>query len=513
MNLGISFPIDWENIYLGERKLPGNRLNYRVKHISQASGQRNTSNVWKYGADLLFTEGAGAKDIKIWLCKACHLNRVRSSAYRVSTTAHIASHLLRKHKIDVEDGSYLPETPISTNPWQLARAGLSSGESHQPWREEALLNALIDWVILQDISFSNATSAEFRGIISWNRTALLTALPAAPSTLSLYVKSTLIDRKIEIRKMLEGSLSKISLSADVWTSPNHYSFLGVVAHFIDAKSAPRDVLIGFKNLLGDYTGTNLSLAIAQVVLDYEIASKFNCFVGDNATNNDSALISSLQEFASLGIDPDKHRIRCAGHIINLVVKAFIYGKGVSKFELELSRAAPREQFELYRKRGIVGKLHNFVNAVLSSHKRRELFTGIQKEMSQDDPLWSFGTLQLVQDGGIRWNSVYFMLLRCFELKEAIQTFTRRWREKGNKEIDEITGYDPLGDAISDEDWYEVKQLIGYLKPFHEMTVRLEGNMGTSGYGSLWQTLVNLQHLYHRLEGKDPQIYYQISTFC
>jgi hypothetical protein len=147
-------------------------------------------------------------------------------------------------------------------------------------------------------------------------------------------------------------------------------------------------------------------------------------VGDNATNNDTALITGLNEHPAIELDPHQ-RIRCAGHIINLVVKATIYGKGVSKFEEQLAAAAPKDQFELWRKKGLVGRLHNFVNAVLSSHKRRELFTSIQKEITDEDLLWGYGTLNLVADGGIRWNSVYLMLLRCWELREAISKFTRR----------------------------------------------------------------------------------------
>ena len=79
-------------------------------------------------------------------------------------------------------------------------------------------------------------------------------------------------------------------------------------------------------------------------------------------------------------------MRCVGHIINLIVKAIIYSIGVGKFKEEFKKAAPRDQFELYRKHKVVGKLHNFVNAVLASHKRRELFLNTQREMADEDPL-------------------------------------------------------------------------------------------------------------------------------
>jgi hypothetical protein len=75
LNAGISFPIDWGNIWLGRQKLVGERLGYRVKHTSQLRGNRARSLVWKHGADLAYTEKEG-KLVKLWLCKLCHLTGV-----------------------------------------------------------------------------------------------------------------------------------------------------------------------------------------------------------------------------------------------------------------------------------------------------------------------------------------------------------------------------------------------------------------------------------------------------
>ena len=108
-------------------------------------------------------------------------------------------------------------------------------------------------------------------------------------------------------------------------------------------------------------------------------------MGDNATSNDSKFIEGLNISPQINFGPE-HRIRCAGHIINLVVKATIYRSGVSKFE-ELAKAALIEQFELFRRDGVVGKLHNFVNAVCASHKRRQLLLKTQKEVSCEDTIF------------------------------------------------------------------------------------------------------------------------------
>ena len=45
---------------------------------------------------------------------------------------------------------------------------------------------------------------------------------------------------------------------------------------------------------------------------------------DNATNNDSALKALAKSIPSL--DVRESRLRCFGHIVNLVVKAILYGE-------------------------------------------------------------------------------------------------------------------------------------------------------------------------------------------
>ena len=63
------------------------------------------------------------------------------------------------------------------------------------------------------------------------------------------------------------------------------------------------------------------------------------FTLDNASNNDSALveISSLLLNINIVFDPIKRRLCCFGHVINLVVKSFLWGTDVEAFRNELAR--------------------------------------------------------------------------------------------------------------------------------------------------------------------------------
>ena len=155
----------------------------------------------------------------------------------------------------------------------------------------------------------------------------------------------------------------------------------------------RDILIAFQNLYGDHTGRTMAGVVLEVAWEYDFERKLHCCVGDNATSNDNQFIEGLNESSQINF-ASENRIRCAGHIINLIVKAMIYGSGVSKFEEELSHAAPMNQFQLFRRYGVIGKLHNFVNAVCASHRRRELFLASQKDIMDEDSLFEHCTLQL-----------------------------------------------------------------------------------------------------------------------
>jgi hypothetical protein len=109
------------------------------------------------------------------------------------------------------------------------------------------------------------------------------------------------------------------------------------------------------------------------------------------------------------------RIRCIGHIINLIVKAILFGKGLSKLEKELCGASDDETFAIWNKQGVIGKIHNisvYVNR--TDQRRQEFFKGqadarlLDDDADEGDEDFYY---QLLTDGGVRWNSVYYMIKR------------------------------------------------------------------------------------------------------
>ena len=75
-----------------------------------------------------------------------------------------------------------------------------------------------------------------------------------------------------------------------------------------------------------------------------------------------------------------------------------------------------------------------------------------------------------------------MLRRAYLLRKAIDKYLLAWRKPTND------SYDLSQDALTDEDWQQVEQLVKILKPFVSATKRIEGDANSPGvkgsYGAL-----------------------------
>jgi hypothetical protein len=233
--IGVNFEVNFERVLHYEGRLEPARLGFSMRHKSYLNGRHQLAPIWRYGVELQYFENDMVKVQRICLCCLCHLACKHGNAFSLCGTSHITDHMRNVHHINPATG-LMPKTPLKlafSSPFEAAAtAGSNMVISHPPWQEDSLQSALIDWVIAKDVSFANATSAATQGLRTWNRSSLLHALPNSRSTMSEYVKAKLEDRKVEVGELLRAASSKISISVDIWTSSNHLSFLGVVAHFV-----------------------------------------------------------------------------------------------------------------------------------------------------------------------------------------------------------------------------------------------------------------------------------------
>ena len=153
---------------------------------------------------------------------------------------------------------------------------------------------------------------------------------------------------------------------------------------------------------------------------------------DNAADNGKCLELLQRSFAS--IDPLSDRIRCICHVINLVVRALLFGEDVSEWEKRLIDASEEQRAALWSLRGIIGKLHNLVSYINRNDARREVLRVRMRATKTSDGKLFIGVL--LSGGGVRWNATYYMIERALNCRPAIDLYQAQWKapQKNDKHI-------------------------------------------------------------------------------
>jgi hypothetical protein len=276
------------------------------------------------------------------------------------------------------------------------------------------------------------------------------------TTLSKWKKEAFEVRKRKVTKILSRAISKINMSFDCWKSSESVrDYLAVVAHFVDHTGEPRTILLGLPRLIGSKTGENIASYVRQTLVSYALEDRqLGCWMADNGDANSTCLATLKTTFKS--IDLNKGRLRCIGHILNLVAQALLLGEGVSSFQKELAGASAENVFKIWNKKGPVGKLHNLVAYINWNDSRRDDFRrAIREANAQDDGEEHLPVVELTSDGGVRWNSTFYMIRRALILKRALRFYCDDWRTPAGSQRDLST------DFLSDADWRNFSYLLTF----------------------------------------------------
>lgn len=158
------------------------------------------------------------------------------------------------------------------------------------------------------------------------------------------------------------------------------------------------------------------------------------------------------------------------HIINLIVKALLFGNKLETFEADVAVVEGVRDFEkamrLWRRQGAIGKLHNLVWFIWASPQCQELFMDLVEAIpnTQDELNGKTKRLHVINDNKTWWNSTYFMINRALCLRQRIEKF---YSTKFSKEKNF-----PMGDILSENDWDELEIFKNLLHLFYSLTICL-----------------------------------------
>jgi len=114
--------------------------------------------------------------------------------------------------------------------------------------------------------------------------------------------------KVAVKERLSLARSRIHISYDLWTSPNHKAMIAIVAHWMSEDYEVKTALLAIREVHGEHTGENIANVVYPVLKEYNIHDRFGYFVGDNATNNDTSvewLDQLLRDEGYDGFEPDR----------------------------------------------------------------------------------------------------------------------------------------------------------------------------------------------------------------
>ncbi|KAM0699719.1 hypothetical protein Q7P36_000722 [Cladosporium allicinum] len=245
-------------------------------------------------------------------------------------------------------------------------------------------------------------------------------VPRCYRTVTNWINAEFLERKATIVRSIANAKGKVTISFDGWKANNDVlDLLRVVVHYLG----------------DDYKVYNVVLAMRDTF-------------ADNATNNDKAL-QHLAERVTL--DPVASRLRCAGHIFNLVCTAILFR--VDEHALDDAQV---------------------------------VFESKQTEVIDEGDTSHIKILRLVRNGGIRWNSTYLMIERAMHLRDALTLYQSHEEDDMHE-----------SDLLTREDWEELAHLKDLLAPIYEVSIYVQ-SVGTTAR-ALHNTLTSIEYLLHHLE--------------
>jgi hypothetical protein len=208
--------------------------------------------------------------------------------------------------------------------------------------------AFVTFICCCHIAFRLVESPWFLTLLSTLSNLIPDLVPESHNTVRKWTITGFVKNKVKVKTRLHKAQSNIYLSFDLWSSENYFSFNVIVAYFVDEDYLIKTALIGFRDLEGPHTGENIAEAVKTVCEEYDIVSKIGCFVLDNAKNNDTCVQALACSWGWSQEQVKQRRLRCFGHIINLVAQAFALGEKHTEFEVALKQRSDSMKPDLDR---------------------------------------------------------------------------------------------------------------------------------------------------------------------
>lgn len=200
----------------------------------QTRKRKATANTWVHAREPKESEPtrSGRKNEKIYYCKHC-----TDPTYSTTVSTSFRYHLQTIHGIELEtiehpvkrqrDGlikdAFAKAGEVNTIKLAVKEEETLSAAVNQ----KAALEALVQLVTVRNLPYNCCAWPELHAFISAVNYTATDLISLSHGSIQKLVSNSYTVHKDILRKKLQSSLSKLHLSTDVWSAPNHKAFLGI----------------------------------------------------------------------------------------------------------------------------------------------------------------------------------------------------------------------------------------------------------------------------------------------
>ncbi|KAJ3454150.1 hypothetical protein MRS44_018044 [Fusarium solani] len=315
------------------------------------------------------------------------------------------------------------------------------------------------------------TWPEYQALLAAINPAVEEFLTDSGSTVAADLNRAYDAHQQSVKEWLERARSLVHIAMDVWSSPQRKAYIAVHAQWVDEAYKPRKALLGLPNLRRSHAGAAMAPHLMTIIRQYNLAHRIGYFTGDNDAKNDTCLrqlaVELSQEYG-LTLDPVSSRTRCAGHIINLSLQAFLFATSEDALQAAIAQAqheandvtvadALHDQIQSntyhkshdrrkkrhdtagWRSIGPMGKLHNIAVFIRNSTVRNDAWDDIAGKA-------------LGIDNITRWNSWFKLLDAAISQEGPLSIFLNQYH---NELEDDILTHDDWQQT----EWASIDQVL------------------------------------------------------
>lgn len=271
---------------------------------------------------------------------------------------------------------------------------LSKASRLKDWKfdQKVAREELVDLIALHQLPFSLVDYPKFRSFVAalnpWFK-------PVSRTTIKADCIRRYEEKKNALRNTIRNLKSRVSLTADLWTSNQTLDYLCVTCHYIDDDWILHKKIVKFTLVESPHDGWTLFNAMLRTLQDWDIEDKLFAITLDNAAVNDN-FVSTLQDNllakGELLCSGELFHCRCASHVFNLAAQ-----EGFSA----ISDATKN--------------IRDSVKYVKSSQARKQRFEEMVEHVGI--PIGKRPPLDVVT----RWNSTYHMLSTSLQYRRVYES--------------------------------------------------------------------------------------------